>query len=51
MEIIEILREVSNKIYENVKDIAGTEMLQGILAEVQVEIFQETSTLLLKKQF
>lgn len=29
MEIIEILREVSNKIYENVKDIAGTEHAAG----------------------
>ena len=29
MEIIEILREVSNKIYENVKDIAGTEDAAG----------------------
>ena len=29
MEVIEILREVSNKIYENVKDIAGTEDAAG----------------------
>jgi myo-inositol-1(or 4)-monophosphatase len=29
MEVIEILREVSNKIYENVKDIAGTEHAAG----------------------
>jgi len=29
MGIIEILREVSNKIYENVKDIAGTEYAAG----------------------
>ncbi|KEQ57136.1 myo-inositol-1or 4-monophosphatase protein, partial [Marine Group I thaumarchaeote SCGC AAA799-N04] len=29
MEVIEILREVSNKIYENVKDLAGTEHAAG----------------------
>lgn len=29
MEIIEILREASNKIYENVKDLAGTEQAAG----------------------
>lgn len=29
MEVIEILREVSNKIYENVKDLAGTENAAG----------------------
>ena len=29
MEIIEILREVSNRIYENVKDLAGTENAGG----------------------
>ncbi len=29
MEIIEILREASNKIYENVKDLAGTENAAG----------------------
>ncbi|QDI88674.1 fructose 1,6-bisphosphatase [Candidatus Nitrosopumilus sp. SW] len=29
MEVIEILREVSNKIYENVKDVAGTEHAAG----------------------
>lgn len=29
MEVIEILREASNKIYENVKDLAGTEHAAG----------------------
>ncbi len=29
MEVIEILREVSNRIYENVKDLAGTEHAAG----------------------
>ena len=29
MEVIEILREVSNKIYDNVKDLAGTENAAG----------------------
>ncbi len=29
VEVIEILREVSNKIYENVKDLAGTEHAAG----------------------
>ncbi len=29
MEIIEILREASNKIYENVKDLTGTEQAAG----------------------
>lgn len=29
MEVIEILREASNKIYENVKDLAGTENAAG----------------------
>jgi myo-inositol-1(or 4)-monophosphatase len=29
MEVIEILREVSNRIYENVKDLAGTENAGG----------------------
>ncbi|MFQ5497082.1 MAG: inositol monophosphatase family protein [Nitrosopumilus sp.] len=29
MEVIEVLREASNKIYENVKDIAGTELAAG----------------------
>ena len=29
MEIIEILREASNRIYENIKDIAGTEHAAG----------------------
>ena len=29
MEIIEILREASNRIYENVKDLAGTESAAG----------------------
>ncbi len=29
MEVIEILRNASNKIYENVKDIAGTEQASG----------------------
>ena len=29
MEIIEILREASNRIYENIKDIAGTEYAAG----------------------
>ena len=41
MEIIEILREASNRIYENVKDLAGTEQAAGDLEEVQVEIFHE----------
>ncbi len=29
MEVIEILREASNQIYKNVKDIAGTEDAAG----------------------
>jgi len=29
MEVIEILCEVSKKIYENVKDLAGTEYAAG----------------------
>ena len=51
MEVIDILREVSKKIYENVKDLAGTEDAPEILEEVQVEIFLAISILLLKKQY
>ena len=29
MEVIEILREASNRIYKNVKDLAGTENAAG----------------------
>ncbi len=29
MEVIEILREASNRIYKNVKDLAGTEHAAG----------------------
>ena len=40
MEVIEILREASNRIYENVKDLAGTEHAAGDFGRlVQVEIF------------
>ena len=29
MEVLEILREASNRIYENVKDLAGTDDAAG----------------------
>ena len=51
MDTNQILKEASRRIFEAVKDMAGTERLQEISEEVQEEIFLEISTLLQKTRF
>jgi len=44
MEVIEILRQVSKQVFDNVKNLSITEYTTGDLAEVLVEIFHKILT-------